>query len=272
MAKGNVSKALQSATQRDKKTIAGRISKDVSRFRRRNPHTFPRGLENTGALCYRNAALQPLLHVPHFVNFILKHNQGRHWPCNSNDRNGKLPPDCERKYGTILTDMGDRAMGCVPCLLKDLIRGYWYMRTPGERYDAQGRPPRINPDDEAISRSHDLADVWYCKEAGTYAEKAEFKKNFLKGTNEDFTGDQKEELRVGELGIKVKSMRAEMKAKQDSESFLQELLERITQLQKRVSPRVFIFMVSTNLQQTIEPVQRPIPRFVHPQHQGDQRV
>jgi hypothetical protein len=51
----------------------------------------PRGFVNEGNNCYPHAALQPLLHLPRFVNWILQYNKhGQKWSCHQGDPNRTL--------------------------------------------------------------------------------------------------------------------------------------------------------------------------------------
>ena len=51
----------------------------------------PRSFVNEGNDCHRNAALQPLLHLPRFLNWILQHNKhGQKWSCHQGDPNRTL--------------------------------------------------------------------------------------------------------------------------------------------------------------------------------------
>jgi hypothetical protein len=115
----------------------------------------PRGFVKEGNNCYRHGALQPLLHLPRFVNWILRHNKyGQNWPCHANDLNRTLTGLDPITQG-ILQDTSYKNMtkeqkarynkrsngatircedlkdhdpnlysGCIPCLLKRLIEGY----------------------------------------------------------------------------------------------------------------------------------------------------
>ncbi|EUC38497.1 hypothetical protein COCCADRAFT_82931 [Bipolaris zeicola 26-R-13] len=145
--------AKEGPEQRKQRLIANGISKkwDIKRRSRR-----PRGITNTGNDCYRNATLQPFFHFPRFVNWIKQHNSGGgRWPCNPNDRNRSL--DClDAMTQGILRDESYKTMtlkqsaaydknpnggtirpsdiekhdpkhysGCLPCLLKAVIKDYW---------------------------------------------------------------------------------------------------------------------------------------------------
>ncbi|RYN37777.1 hypothetical protein AA0112_g4292 [Alternaria arborescens] len=134
----------------------------------------PRGLVNMGNNCYRHGALQPLLHLPRFVNWIKKHNRGNHWPCHANDPNRVLPSDpltlqlledeigkLKKKKGRKKDDEEDlEYRGCTPCLLKRLMIDYW-----GD-IDIGGQPTFVpNPfphQHKAMFPLHTLAERWYC--------------------------------------------------------------------------------------------------------------
>jgi ubiquitin C-terminal hydrolase len=54
--------------QRAWEDVAKGIKKSPTYIRRHNRR--PRGLQNLADTCYRNAALQALLHLPRFVNWM----------------------------------------------------------------------------------------------------------------------------------------------------------------------------------------------------------
>lgn len=80
----------QGPDQARRRRVANAISK---KWKIERQSKRPRGLVNIGNNCYRHGALQPLLHLPRFVNWIKKHNRGNHWPCHANDPNRVLPSD-----------------------------------------------------------------------------------------------------------------------------------------------------------------------------------
>jgi hypothetical protein len=138
--------------QATRRNVANGISKKSKISRQNKRH---RGFVNDGNNYYRHGALQPLLHLPRFVNWILQHNKhGQNWPCHANDSNRTLAGldamsqevlrDCSYKVLTKAQRKGSdkRPNGgtirnedskghypnlyseCVPCLLKTLIQDY----------------------------------------------------------------------------------------------------------------------------------------------------
>lgn len=74
--------------------VAGRISKRLPRTRRSCPS---KGFRSRGQSCWKNAALQGLLHVPAVYHFL-----------------GNIHPDCDKSIRR-----------CVTCALQDLFQRYW---------------------------------------------------------------------------------------------------------------------------------------------------
>jgi hypothetical protein len=117
--------ARQSAAQRNRSAVASGISK-ACRWKIERKSRRPRGLTNGGNTCYRNSVLQTLLHMPKFMNWIMQHNEPlQNWPCGTApaDPNQALPVRWANE--PAIRALGAQGMGCVPCLLKELIRGYW---------------------------------------------------------------------------------------------------------------------------------------------------
>lgn len=162
-----------------RRTIANGIRKK-GHIRRKDSR--PRGLGNNGNLCYRLSVLQALLHLPRFCNWIVQHNEpGQTWPCDPEDRNLTLPPKVEQALlGSTRSrtnrDPSQRSpehrehtrfTGCVPCLLKTLVRQYWgdVESGPGVRFPARStpfEPKSFGATHPAISQLHDLAVRWFC--------------------------------------------------------------------------------------------------------------
>lgn len=91
--------------------LSGRISKRFSPVL----STRPKGLKNPDITCYRNAALQCLLHVPAFYHYL-----------------GNTHKDCTRT--------GDR---CVVCALQHLANVYWNEAGFRSDEDDEDSPPEI---------------------------------------------------------------------------------------------------------------------------------
>lgn len=66
-----------------------------------------KGLENTGLVCWRNALLQCLLHVPEFFHYLSREERCGNWRCYTEPINK------------------DKAYRCVFCALRDLALHYW---------------------------------------------------------------------------------------------------------------------------------------------------
>ncbi|CAO2648436.1 Nn.00g077030.m01.CDS01 [Neocucurbitaria sp. VM-36] len=199
--------------QRTRRNVASRISKA---WRNDRKNRRPRGLANRGNDCYRIGALQPLLHLPRFVNWILQHNeQGQNWPCGTNDRNLSLPTDPLTRrilLGLIKKQTGkdkDQSLytGCVPCLLKLLIIDYWGNVLIGPQ---NGNPPfaplHLPTDHPAIIRLHRLIDRWFCVDPQGHSRRL---KN---AENKDKTPRQKER-------ITIRARQVNMRDQQDSDEF-----------------------------------------------------
>lgn len=149
----------QTLSQPERRSIAQSLPKDwpISRENRR-----PRGLDNTlKNNCYRHAALQNLLHLPRFLNWIRKHNEpGSHWPCLPTDPNRSL--NQKEKKDPILVEMGREALGCVPCLLKKLVIEYWGNKLINDDADKAPRPFKWN--NPAIRLLHRFTERKFCFE------------------------------------------------------------------------------------------------------------
>jgi hypothetical protein len=147
--------ARQGADQRNRSAIASGISK-ATRWKITRKNRRPRGLENGGASCYRNSVLQSLLHMPKFLNWIMQHNEnGQNWPCHPTDPNRTLPDDEDKD--DILEKLGTQAMGCVPCVLKSLITGYW----GNIRLGPTGAPLSLPYNHACWSHLHQLSGRWF---------------------------------------------------------------------------------------------------------------
>jgi|SRR5690242_6664084 len=138
----------QNQAQRDNRRLVNGISKGwkITRTDRR-----PRGLENTGNNCYRHGALQPLLHLPRFVNWIRQHNEkGKAWPCNKDySRQFHDTKGDPVRANAVANLIGD----CVPCMLKALAIAYWSGDDTVIRH--------INP---AIEPIHRYAGLHFCRD------------------------------------------------------------------------------------------------------------
>ena len=161
----------QGPDQARRRRVANAISK---KWKIERQSKRPRGLVNIGNNCYRHGALQPLLHLPRFVNWIKKHNRGNHWPCHANDPNRVLPSDpltlqlledeigkLKKKKGRKKDDEEDlEYRGCTPCLLKRLMIDYWGdINIGGQPTFAPNPFPHRH---KAVFPLHTLAERWYC--------------------------------------------------------------------------------------------------------------
>ncbi|KAH8716953.1 hypothetical protein GQ44DRAFT_730286 [Phaeosphaeriaceae sp. PMI808] len=143
----------QSHFQRRSVCIASGIRKTYkwNKFRQ---NTRPRGLQQSNNNCYRNSALQVLLHLPRFVNWIMEHNErGKHWDCRPDDPNMLQPAAGDINYHPGLPT----ATGCVPCLMKTLIQNYWGVHN----LSATGEPMELVSDDPAVLGLEQMARRWF---------------------------------------------------------------------------------------------------------------
>lgn len=104
-----------------------------------------------------------LLHLPKFIAWIMQHNElGQNWPCAAApvDPNQALPT----KYANepAIQKLGEEGMGCVPCLLKALISGYWGKTLLEDA--GTGEPDSTPQGHEYWHRLHQLARRWNYKE------------------------------------------------------------------------------------------------------------
>ncbi|KAL6708319.1 hypothetical protein ACN47E_003243 [Coniothyrium glycines] len=222
-----VSRNRQHHLDRDRERVASRISKDIWQFRVTRPSTFPRGIVNPGNFCYRNSALQPLLHLPRFLNWILQHAEdGQNWPCRPKDPDLSLPDDAAADYnGDNLTRLGDKATGCVACLLKQLVQWYWGPQEGDD--DRMPKPKEIHYKDDAISHLHGLANRWYCEDPDTWTDQ---KQDMIKaakeqvGTNANAIAQALEALQPRLVNLRKTLRLRNMSDQQDSDGYLQKLL------------------------------------------------
>ncbi|CAI6324684.1 unnamed protein product [Periconia digitata] len=105
----NITQGTTTVFQAYKDNVAGTFRKSWP-IRRRWKRSM-RIANNTGVACYQNSAIQSLMHLPKFVNWILTHNQ--------QDNGGNIDWPCDRS-GELRT--------CVACVLKNLALVYWMNR------------------------------------------------------------------------------------------------------------------------------------------------
>lgn len=184
----------------------------------------PRGLFNRRNACYRLSALQSLLHLPRFCNWILQHNKkDGEWPCDPNDVNLTIPPDVQEVFDfTVVEESGEENYnsltnyrpttpytGCMPCLLKALIINYWgnvHMAPGTDTTPTYPRPFAFSH--PAILYLHQLVERWFCREPLGYTDPP------------NLSLAKKKQM-------KLKAKQGEMCAQQDSEEFLIKLFEAI---------------------------------------------
>jgi hypothetical protein len=210
--------ARQSEAQRSRSAIANCISKSCN-WRNTRQNRRPRGLANGGFSCYRNSILQNLLHLPKFMNWILQHNKrGQRWPCRAaptatnpaGDEN-QAPPVRYRNEAAIVA-LGEEGTGCVPCLLKELIRGYW---SDSVLIDAAtGRPNHLPYNHACWHRLHQLTKRWF------YRDPSGLHDTLNNDTNVNKTPTAK-------AGMTRAARKAEMDAQHDSEEYLRMILNGI---------------------------------------------
>ncbi|KAF1833157.1 cysteine proteinase [Decorospora gaudefroyi] len=188
--------------QAQRRRTADRISK---KWKIARQNKSPRGLDNQGNNCYRHGALQPLLHLPRFVNWILKHKKNGHWPCHAADPNKSLPEDeltqAEIQDTTKHTKI-ELYTGCVPCILKAFMKAYW------GKGDTDVQPPYLPlvlpHHHDSVLPLHQLAERWFCRES----QDLDIPKGSSRAERSRLTRDSK---------------RAEMTAQQDADEFQRQI-------------------------------------------------
>ncbi|KAI9880480.1 MAG: hypothetical protein M1830_002832 [Pleopsidium flavum] len=100
-------KANSDAEARRHTTVLRYLSRSWEYFIRIPPGLRPQGLDNPGPLCYRNVAVQALMHVPIFLNFLEEYHH---------------PSDCQAK-------------SCLACQLRSLKRAYWETYSNQDQHD-----------------------------------------------------------------------------------------------------------------------------------------
>jgi hypothetical protein len=146
------------------------------------PSPRPRGLGNAGNYCYRNSALQMLVHLPKFVNWVMEHNEdGQNWPCNPNDPNMRYPP--LREKDKVLTQLMDKdlILGCFLCRLKRFFRDYW---NAGALNPRNNRPAPFGADRTSVAPLHRLGEKWKCERVWPRASKERSSKGQAQGHDE----------------------------------------------------------------------------------------
>jgi hypothetical protein len=117
---------------------AQRIS---SHWRITRDNKASRGFENTGFACYQIAALEALMHMPKFLNWIRDHNR--------TDTNGNVQNPC-------WTHPENETGICAACAVKDLTNDYW----GNHRLHPCGLPRHIRADHAAFGLIDMLAQIW----------------------------------------------------------------------------------------------------------------
>jgi hypothetical protein len=164
----------------------------------------------------------------------MQHNKSRqNWPCADDDPNRSLPaldPKSTSLEGKLRNEpaikaLGQDAMGCMPCLFKDLIGGYWGDILINEE---TGEPDPLPIDHESWHRLHQLAKRWYYRDAPEMKKKVQERENTLAKQLEevwtDMSAESKEELRES---IRQGIRKDQMDSQQDSEEFAMRILDGI---------------------------------------------
>lgn len=151
----------ETASQRARRLLGSGLDKTWPNVRHSRR---PRGLRNPDVYCYRNAALQVLMHLPKFINWIMQHNERTDgvidWPCHPDDPNRRLPEQ-QRKDKAVTSMKAEMINGCVPCRLKTLIRDYWGTSMVGSTPD---QIPLAFPHDRpSVQPLHRLGERWNCQ-------------------------------------------------------------------------------------------------------------
>ncbi|KAF1917976.1 hypothetical protein BDU57DRAFT_528474 [Ampelomyces quisqualis] len=206
--------ARQSAEQRRRDAAASKIT-GLCKWRISRQNRRPRGLSNVNETCYQNAALQMLLHLPKFIAWIMQHNApGQNWPCAAATMDSNQAPPPKYSNEPAIKKLGAEGMGCVPCLLKDLIRGYW-----GDALldAATGEPDALPPNHVCWHRLHQLARRWNYREPYNLPE-------ILAGARKKM----RRKLTAAETLKYTQEARAEnMDSQQDSDEFFRTILDGI---------------------------------------------
>ncbi|KAF1926818.1 cysteine proteinase [Didymella exigua CBS 183.55] len=140
----------RTARQRAKDTAAARIacSWPITRVNKTS-----RGLDNRGNDCFRNSALQALMHGPRFLNWILSHN--------SRLKDGTRQFRCQKPLATqsrieraamskdYVPVRGAKSLSnCPACAMKNLVEVYWgkhQMESDDEPRSLNSRTPPFLP-------------------------------------------------------------------------------------------------------------------------------
>jgi len=131
---------LKTWSQRCKDRHATRILSDWPIAR---PNKASRGIHRIrdNNECFRLAAIQSLLHLPKFMNWILTHNENGNFPCH---------PDIMKRHSAHENWQGV----CAACSFKKLIRRYW----GNGKLCADGQPRPLAGNHVDIRRIHTLDD------------------------------------------------------------------------------------------------------------------
>ncbi|KAF2826421.1 cysteine proteinase [Ophiobolus disseminans] len=171
----------QSAAQRSRSAVASKITKACT-WRIGRTSYRPRGLANGGASCYRNAALQNLLHLPKFVYWIMQHNEPRrNWPCATAPTDPNQAPPLKWADEPAIEKLGADGVGCVPCLLKGFIVDYWGPTLINATND---HPTRFLFDHPCWLHLHTLSDRWFYRDPLDLEETLNKKENINKTEEE----------------------------------------------------------------------------------------
>lgn len=144
----------QTNRQRHFCTVANRISKrwPITRNKKRC-----RGLERVAGThtCYQLSTMQILLHLPKFMNWLNEHQKANahgliDWPCDPNHLDMQPPNPANAIVPAT-------AIGCVSCLMKDLVSDYWGQVDLA----ADGTPNPFDAGQQPMMPIHRLAKRWY---------------------------------------------------------------------------------------------------------------
>jgi hypothetical protein len=88
----------------------------------------------------------------------MQHNAPlQNWPCDPKDPN-QVPVDITWRNEPAILNLGDGARGCVPCLFKQLVRGYWGKVLTDPEI---GPPALLTVDHENFLPLQQLSKRWY---------------------------------------------------------------------------------------------------------------
>jgi hypothetical protein len=161
----------------------------------------------------------------------MQHNKSRqNWPCADDDPNRTLPAlnptpkflDGKLRNEPAIKALGEDAMGCVPCLFKNLIGGYWGDVLMNE---ATGEPNPLPINHESCRPMHQLARRWFYGNPSDMEDRVQGRIEVLKeelGDDWDIVTAEEEELMKETARQQFRE--EQMDGQQDSDEFARKIL------------------------------------------------